>query len=164
MDKLWAPWRIKYVAKIGKKRRECVFCKILKEKKDKKNFVIARTNHAYSVLNIYPYNNGHILVVPNRHVPDLGSLKKEEREDLFDLLEATKKLLDKHMKADGYNIGINLGRIAGAGFPEHVHIHLVPRWLGDVNFMPVTGHTKVISQSLRALHGRLTKVKKSKKK
>ena len=122
MDKLWAPWRVKYITKIGKKARGCVFCNILKEKKDKKNFVITRTKHAYSVLNIYPYNNGHILIVPNRHVSDLSGLRKEEREDLLDLLEATKKLLDTQMKADGYNIGINLGKAAGAGFPEHVHI------------------------------------------
>jgi len=164
MDKLWAPWRIKYVTKIGKKARGCVFCKILKEKKDKKNFVITRTKHAYSVLNIYPYNNGHILIVPNRHVSDLSGLRKEEREDLLDLLEATKKLLDTQMKADGYNIGINLGKAAGAGFPKHVHIHLVPRWQGDVNFMPVTGHTKVISQSLKALYERLLKAKKAHRK
>lgn len=160
MNKLWAPWRIKYVTKIGKTTRKCVFCHILNEKKDKRNFVITRTKHSYSVLNIYPYNNGHILIVPNRHVPDLGRLKREEREDLLDLLEATKKMLDKTMKADGYNIGINLGRAAGAGFPKHVHIHLVPRWKGDVNFMPVTGHTKVISQSLQALYKQLTKAKK----
>ena len=101
--------------------------------------------------------------MPNRHVADLGGLRKEEREDLMDLLEATKKLLDKHMKADGYNIGINLGRAAGAGFPKHVHIHLVPRWQGDVNFMPVTGQTKVISQSLQALYKKLTKAKKARK-
>ncbi|MCK5082568.1 MAG: HIT domain-containing protein [Candidatus Omnitrophica bacterium] len=163
MDKLWAPWRIKYVTKIGKKARGCVFCAILKEKKDKTNFIITRTKHSYAVLNLYPYNNGHILIMPNRHVADLGGLRKEEREDLMDLLEATKKLLDKHMKADGYNIGINLGRAAGAGFPKHVHIHLVPRWQGDVNFMPVTGQTKVISQSLQALYKKLTKAKKARK-
>ena len=159
MDKLWAPWRVKYVTKIGKKTRGCVFCHILKEKRDQRNFVIARTKHSYAVLNIYPYNNGHLLIVPNRHVSELGQLRKEEREDLMDLLETTKRLLDKTMKADGYNIGINLGRSAGAGFPKHVHIHLVPRWLGDVNFMPVTGNTKVISQSLEALYGRLLKTK-----
>lgn len=105
-----------------------------------------------------------MLIVPNRHVSDLSGLSKEEREDLFDLLDATKKLLDKTMKADGYNIGINLGKAAGAGFPKHVHIHLVPRWQGDVNFMPVTGGTKVISQSLEALYGLLQKVIKTRKK
>jgi ATP adenylyltransferase len=163
MDKLWAPWRTKYVTKIGKTAKGCVFCNIIKEKKDKKNFIITRTKHAFSVLNIYPYNNGHLLIMPNRHVADLSDLKKEEREGLMDLLDETKKLLDKTMKADGYNIGINLGRAAGAGFPKHVHIHLVPRWQGDVNFMPVTGQTKVISQSLQALYENLSKAKKASK-
>ena len=138
--------------------------KMTKEKKDAKNFIITRSKHSYAVLNIYPYNNGHMLIVPNRHVPDLSGLKREERDDLLDLLESTKKLLDKKMKADGYNIGINVGKTAGAGFPNHVHIHLVPRWNGDVNFMPVTGQTKVISQSLKELYRELTKAKKSQRK
>ena len=156
MDKLWAPWRVKYITKIIKAPKGCVFCKILSEKRDKRNFIIARKKHSYAVLNLYPYNNGHTLIVPNRHVFDLSSLKREEREELMDLLESIKKLLDKTMNPHGYNVGINLGKAAGAGFPEHVHIHLVPRWKGDVNFMPVTGHTKVISQSLRALHDLMT--------
>lgn len=160
MDKLWAPWRVKYITKIIKGSKKCVFCHILKERKDKKNFVVARTKHAYSVLNIYPYNNGHMLIVPNRHIYDLSDLRREEREGLMDLLEDTKALLDQIMKPEGYNVGINLGKAAGAGFPEHMHIHLVPRWQGDVNFMPVTGHTKVISQSLKALHEKLLKATK----
>jgi ATP adenylyltransferase len=96
------------------------------------------------------------LIVPNRHVDDLSKLSKEERNELFDLLDEIKKLLDKIMKPGGYNVGINLGRVAGAGFPGHLHIHLVPRWFGDVNFMPVTAQTKVISQALDALHLKLT--------
>ena len=163
MDKLWAPWRVKYITKIVKREKRCVFCAILKQKKDKTNLVITRTKHSYSVLNIYPYNNGHILVMPNRHVSDLSQLQRDEREDLIDLLEATKALLNKVMKPHGYNIGINLGKAAGAGFPNHMHIHVVPRWEGDVNFMPVTGHTKVISQSLKALHEKLIKGNKKNK-
>lgn len=164
MDKLWAPWRVKYITSVIKNPKGCVFCNIYKEKKDKKNFIITRGKHAYSVLNIYPYNNGHALIVPNRHVSDLSQLKREEREDLIDLLEETKALLDGIMKSDGYNIGINLGKAAGAGFPDHMHIHIVPRWIGDVNFMPVTGQTKVISQSLRSLHEKLIKADKKSKK
>ena len=164
MDKLWAPWRVEYVAKIVKKTKGCVFCNIRKEKKDKTNFIIKRTKHAYSVLNIYPYNNGHMLIVPNRHVPDLSDLSHEERDDLLDLLQEMKALLAKTMHADGYNIGINLGKAAGAGFPKHVHIHLVPRWQGDVNFMPVTADTKVVSQSLRTLYDQLSKAYKTSKK
>ena len=155
MDKLWAPWRVKYITKILKEQKGCVFCRILKEKKDKKNYILTRTKHCFSVLNIYPYNNGHMLILPNRHVDDLGKLTKAERNELFDLLQETQKLLKKVLKPGGYNIGINLGRVAGAGFPGHVHIHLVPRWYGDVNFMPVMSNTKVISQSLKTLFEKL---------
>ena len=159
MDKLWAPWRLKYITKILKKQRGCVFCRILKENKDRANYIITRTPHSFSVLNIYPYNNGHTLILPNRHVDDLSKLTKAEREDLLNLLEDTQKLLKKVIKPVGYNIGINLGRVAGAGFPTHLHIHLVPRWFGDANFMPVVANTKVISQSLRVLFQKLTYAK-----
>ncbi len=154
MDKLWAPWRAKYVAIIGKPNG-CIFCQIQREKKDKKNFLFLRKRHSYSVLNIYPYNNGHVLVVPYRHVRDLSQLQKDEREDILDLLEETKKLLDRTLKPQGYNIGINLGRVAGAGFPGHLHIHIVPRWKGDVNFMPVIGDVRILSFSLKTLFDRL---------
>lgn len=156
MDKLWAPWRVTYITDILKKDKGCIFCRMVKEKKDRKNYVLIRKQHAYSVLNLYPYNNGHMLIVPNRHVDDLSKLAKSEREELFDLLDETKVLLAKALHPGGYNIGINLGRTAGAGFPGHLHIHLVPRWNGDVNFMPVTAHTKVISQSLKALYRELS--------
>ena len=156
MDKLWAPWRLDYVKTVHKKKQKgCLFCNILKEKKDKKNYIFLKTKHSFSVLNIYPYNNGHTLIVPMRHVNDLGKLKKEEREDLMDLLETTKVLADKVLNPDGYNIGINLGRAAGAGVPNHVHVHLVPRWKGDMNFMPATAKTKVMPQSLDRLYGNL---------
>ena len=95
------------------------------------------------------------MIIPNRHVDDISKLKKDERDDLFDLLELSKKLLNKAIKPHGYNVGMNLGRVAGAGFPGHLHIHLVPRWKGDVNFMPVIAETRVISQSLKALHKKL---------
>jgi len=155
MEKIWAPWRSTYVSKIVKKNKGCIFCKMIKEKKDKGNYIFTRAEHCFSVLNVYPYNNGHILIVPNRHVNDLSKLKRQEREDLFDLLEETKVSLNKVLKPAGYNIGINLGRAAGAGFPKHLHVHLVPRWFGDVNFMPVTGNTKIISDSLKSLYEKL---------
>ena len=152
MDKLWAPWRVKYVTKIIKAPKGCVFCRMLKEKNDKKNFIVTRTKHCFSVLNIYPYNNGHLLILPKRHVAELSELKKDERDELMDLLQNSQALSKKTIKAQGFNVGMNLGKIAGAGFPGHLHIHLVPRWKGDVNFMPVIAGTKVISQSLQALH------------
>lgn len=156
MDKLWAPWRVTYITQIVRKTKGCVFCRIFQENKDKENYVIQRASHAYAVLNIYPYNNGHVLIVANRHVDDLQKLRKEERDDLLDLLDVSRSLLHRTIAPEGYNIGINLGKVAGAGFPGHLHIHLVPRWKGDINFMPVTAHTKVISQSLNALYRQLT--------
>ena len=155
MDKLWAPWRLNYITKIVKEEKGCVFCRIFKEKKDKQNFIFLHRRCSYAVLNIYPYNNGHILIVSNRHVNDLDKLTKQEREDMLDLLQEAKALLTKVIKPAGFNVGINLGRLAGAGFPGHLHIHLVPRWRGDVNFMPVVGNTKVISQSLKSLYDKL---------
>ncbi len=155
MDKLWAPWRVNYVTSVVKKTKGCVFCDILKEKKDTQNYIFIRTKHCFAVLNIYPYNNGHILVLPNRHVNDLRKLTADEKQELFTLLEDVQDLTDEVLKPGGYNIGINLGRTAGAGFPGHLHIHVVPRWRGDSNFMPVVANTKVISQSLKVLHKKL---------
>jgi len=156
MDKLWAPWRVKYVTEMIGKTKGCVFCKMLKERKDKKNLIVIRTKLSFTVLNLFPYNNGHILVLPNRHVADFSKLTEEENTDLFRLLNTTKSLLDKILKPAGYNVGKKLVRDAGAGFPGHLHVHIVPRWKGDSNFMPVIGQTKVISQSLQTLHQRLT--------
>ena len=156
MDKLWAPWRVKYINLLQDKvKKKCIFCEMLKEKNDQKNLIVMRTRYSFCVLNIYPYNNGHLLIVPYRHVSGLTKLRKEERDDLFELLLSMKALVGKTLKPGGYNIGINLGKIAGAGFPGHLHIHLVPRWRGDVNFMPVIGNTKIISQSLTTLFKRL---------
>lgn len=157
MDKLWAPWRSGYLVSLNKKQKGCVFCRMKQRKEDTKNFVFKRTKHCLAVLNIYPYNNGHVMVVPSRHVNDLAKMTDEEKQDLFGLVESTKLILDKVLKPEGYNIGMNLGRVAGAGFPGHLHIHIVPRWSGDMNFMPAVCDTKVISQSLQTLYERLKK-------
>lgn len=154
MDKLWAPWRLKYINQIDK-HKGCVFCRILKEKKDDKNFIFIRKELTFAVLNIYPYNNGHSLVLPYRHVRDLEALTRAEREELMDLMAEVKVVSDEVLDPSGYNIGFNLGRMAGAGFPGHLHMHVVPRWKGDSNFMPVVSDTRVISQSLKELHKRL---------
>ena len=152
MDKLWAPWRYKYVQK---KIKGCIFCAAGKERKDKKNFVIHRSKFSFSILNIYPYNNGHVMITPYRHIKDISLLTTDEILDMFALINTTKKHLDEMMKPDGYNIGINIGRKAGAGYAGHLHIHIVPRWDGDTNFMPVIAQTKVIPQSLKTLHMKL---------
>jgi len=164
VDRIWAPWRINYITAITEKPKGCVFCRILKEKKDAANLIFIRDKHSFAVLNIYPYNNGHALIIPYRHVKDLRDLRREERENLFDVMASAQALIDKAIRPNGYNIGVNIGKVAGAGFPGHVHIHIVPRWKGDVNFMPVTADTKVVSQSLKDLYRRLVAPRKKRTK
>ncbi|MFA5275784.1 MAG: HIT domain-containing protein [Candidatus Omnitrophota bacterium] len=148
MDKLWAPWRINYI-RYAKKKSPCIFCD------SQKDFVVFRTPHCVCMLNLYPYNNGHLMVSPKRHIRDIAQLKETEMLDLMKALNKAKGLLDKVLKPDGYNIGANLGRAGGAGITGHLHLHIVPRWVGDSNFMSITGSTRVISQSLKDLYKRL---------
>jgi len=157
MDRLWAPWRIKYIRNIGKvsrlKKEGCIFCKAASLKA--KDYVILKTKYSLSMLNIFPYNNGHSMVAPIKHIAALHELKEAQVIDLFKTLLKTKELLDKVLKPKGYNIGININDIAGAGIPEHLHIHIVPRWKGDTNFMTTVADIKVISQSLGELYKQL---------
>ncbi len=155
MDELWAPWRSRYIKKI-KKEKGCLFCRVFKSKNDKKNFVVLRFLHSFAMLNLYPYNAGHIMVSPVRHVRSLELLNETETRDLLNMVKRVKLLLDRVLKPQGYNIGININRIAGAGFDQHLHVHIVPRWSGDTNFMPVLFNTKIISQSLEGLYKELT--------
>ncbi len=151
MNRLWAPWRVKYIT--AKKKKKCIFCASLKPKH--KNYVVLKSAHSFAMLNTFPYNNGHIMVSPKRHIGEISLLKDSEILDLMKTLNKAKKMLDKVLKPDGYNIGINLSENAGAGITGHLHIHIVPRWKGDNNFMPVLYNTKVISQSLDELLKRL---------
>ena len=150
-ENLWAPWRLSYV-KREKKATGCVFCRSKKSKKDAKNLVLYRGKKCFVIMNLYPYNNGHIMVVPNRHVDDLTKLTPTESRELFELTIRFEKILRKELKAGGFNIGINLGEVAGAGIKTHLHMHIVPRWKGDTNFMPLIAQTKVISQTLESLY------------
>lgn len=164
MDKLWAPWRSRYLTAITdhkSKGKGCLFCRIAKEENDVANAIFVRKKYCYAVLNIYPYNNGHSLIVPYRHVKDFSQLKTDEKMEFFDLLEYVKRLMVRELKPDGFNIGMNIGKSAGAGVPGHIHMHIVPRWNGDVNFMPVTAQTKVISQSLKELYKRFVSAHKA---
>lgn len=154
MQQLWAPWRCEYLKKVN--NPGCFLCQALKEKKDRTNFIITRAKNAFVIMNRYPYNSGHLLIAPNCHKARLEDLTKEEILGLFDLVIKMKRLLERKMKPEGFNIGLNLGRIAGAGLRTHVHFHLVPRWGGDTNFMPILGKTKVISQALHQLYKHLT--------
>ncbi|HLD82331.1 MAG TPA: HIT domain-containing protein [Candidatus Omnitrophota bacterium] len=151
MDRLWAPWRIKYISKI--KRKGCLFCRCKKSAKQK--YVLFKTERSVSMLNIFPYNNGHLLIAPLRHVKKISQLTDVEILDLFKALTGSKRLLDRVLRPHGYNIGINISRAAGAGIPGHLHLHIVPRFEGDTNFMPVLYETRVISQSLDELYKKL---------
>lgn len=157
MDRLWAPWRMKYVK--AKKAKKCLFCQSLKTKG--RNYIICKGRHSFSMLNIFPYNNGHAMVSPIRHIREFSQLNDSEILDLFKTLNKTKKLLDKVLKPEGYNIGINTTLSAGAGEARHLHIHIVPRWRGDTNFMTTLYGTKVISQSLDELYKHLKKYAQS---
>lgn len=151
MDKLWAPWRINYVRNT--KQRICIFCRAIDLKA--KDYVLFKTARTIVMLNIFPYNNGHILVSPKRHIGRFEQLNEDEALDLFRAITKAQKLLTKVLKPHGFNIGINLSPAAGAGITGHLHIHIVPRWIGDTNFMPVLSNTKVVSQSLAELYKQL---------
>ena len=156
MNKVWAPWRKEYI--VNKKTKGCIFCSKPSSRQDKKNFIIKRTKFSFSMLNIFPYNNGHVMIAPFKHTKDLRDLNNREMLDLISLLKDTCTLLDKVLEPKAYNIGINIGKLSGAGFSEHLHIHIVPRWEGDTNFMPVIFDTKVIPESLSSLYQRLRDV------
>lgn len=146
MDALWAPWRMEYI--LGDKDDGCFLCRILASGDDRNNLVLKRGEHCAVVMNRYPYNNGHLMVTPYRHLSSLRDLTGEEKTETMELLTLAVEVLGRTIEPDGFNIGINLGRVAGAGLEDHIHTHIVPRWNGDTNFMPVTGSVKVIPQSL----------------
>ncbi len=149
MEPLHAPWRIEYILAPKKPGDNAhLFSHIAQSCDDEANLVIARDRTCFALLNRYPYNGGHILVLPYKLVPDLNGLTPEELCDLWLLVRRCTNALTAVMKPDGFNLGINLGKVAGAGIQEHLHIHIVPRWLGDTNFMPVLGQTSVLPQAL----------------
>ena len=156
LDRLWAPWRIAYI-RGAKKEKGCLFCRVFKSKRDAQNLVILRSKHSLALLNRYPYNTGHLMAAPIRHAKSLDLLSQAELLDLMLMVNRAKRLLDRTMRPQGYNIGINLGHAAGAGIVGHLHVHIVPRWIGDVNCMPSIAGTKVISESLEELYKELTR-------
>lgn len=158
MDRLWAPWRLAYVAS-GKPPTEvepCFICAHLAGNDDRANLIAWRREHCVVVLNRFPYNNGHLLVAPNTHKGQLHELDSSEVLQMQETLTRLVAVLSDLMKPDGFNIGLNLGKAAGAGLPGHLHWHIVPRWNGDTNFMPVLTDTRVIVQSLEQFHALLT--------
>ncbi len=145
MEKLWAPWRIEYIKKADK--TGCIFCEALKNPDEK--YVVKISKKAFVILNAYPYNSGHVMIAPIAHKAEFKDLTQEEILDIFELITQSIEVLREKINPHGFNIGVNIGRCAGAGIRDHLHIHIVPRWEGDTNFMPVLGDTKVIPQALK---------------
>ena len=152
MEKLWSPWRSKYIESLSEKTAddECIFCEAAKnDVDDPENLLVRKGESTFTLLNLYPYNNGHLMTVPFRHIGDLDDLSNQEGSEIFRELQLARRALLDISQPQGFNIGANLGRIGGAGIDEHIHFHIVPRWSGDTNFMPVLGDVKVISQELK---------------
>jgi ATP adenylyltransferase len=155
MDALHAPWRIDYILAPKPALEESIFTRIAQSQDDEANYVIARERSCYALLNAYPYTGGHLMVVPYKEAPDLNGLTDEEMTDLMKLTRRCQNALVQVMKPDGFNLGVNLGKVAGAGVLNHLHIHIVPRWNGDTNFMPVLGQTTVVPQALLEIAAQL---------
>ncbi len=147
MKHLWAPWRMEFI--LGKKKpKGCIFCTFPKEKKDKQNLIVFRGKHTFVILNRYPYNNGHLMVIPYRHTANLADLERDELSELMSMTTEVVNILKKTHGPQGFNLGMNLGAAAGAGIKEHLHMHIVPRWVGDTNFMTVLGEVRSIPNHL----------------
>jgi ATP adenylyltransferase len=155
MEHLHAPWRIEYILAPKPRADTSVFTRIAHSSDDDGNHVLARARSCFAVLNTYPYNGGHLMVVPYRQTADFAELTDEEMLDLMRLTRRCLAALKRTMRPDGFNVGVNLGRVAGAGVEEHLHIHVVPRWNGDTNFMPVLANTSVVPEALRDVAARL---------
>lgn len=162
MKKLWAPWRLSYILGTkdknrSKKSSDCVFCKARKTSLSPGNLILYKSKHAFVILNKYPYANGHLMVIPNRHICDFTQLTVLEHEEMAKLLSLSHEALKKALKAQGFNIGMNLGEMAGAGIKDHLHYHVVPRWKGDHNFMPVLGDLRIMPEYLKDTYLKLKK-------
>jgi ATP adenylyltransferase len=159
LDRLWSPWRYEYIASGGAADsvvNACVFCSIRDDpERDEANFVLHRAGHNFVVLNIYPYISGHLLVVPYEHVGELDAAAKETTDELMDLTKRSQTALREAYRPAGFNVGMNLGKSAGAGIMDHIHIHILPRWTGDTNFMSTVGDTRVIPEDLAITYQKL---------
>jgi ATP adenylyltransferase len=155
MEQLWAPWRMKFIQKARSGKYTCIFCEKPKQNKDEENLILFRGKKNYVIMNIFPYNNGHVMVAPYRHA-ELTELTDEELLENQQLVKKFVSLIKKEFKADGFNTGANIGKLAGAGF-EHMHTHIVPRWSGDSNFMPIIADTKVFPEMIEKTYRKLKK-------
>lgn len=154
MHRLWAPWRSQYVRR-EEREEGCIFCKKPGENRDEENYILLRGETSFVMLNTFPYNNGHLMIAPYRHLSSLEEMNSEESIEMMELLRRMVKLLRKALQPEGFNIGMNLGKAGGAGVVDHVHLHIVPRWIGDYNFMPLLSETKVIPEALEQTYREL---------
>jgi ATP adenylyltransferase len=161
MKRMWSPWRSQYIASFkkprGKKSSDSLFTAARKAKDDRKNLIIWRGKSCFVIMNRYPYNSGHLMVVPNRQTSSIQDLTPAEMTEIMQTVQRSIRALDAVMGPEGYNFGANLGRVGGAGVDSHIHFHIVPRWTGDTNFMPVLADTKVISEDMKETLKRLQK-------
>ena len=155
MEQIWAPWRIKYIETAKAGGEGCFLCEKPKENKDTANYILYRGEKNFVILNSYPYNPGHLMVAPYRHVASPDELAKDELYEHFETVSRAVEVLKKVFKPGGFNVGINLGRAAGAGVADHIHTHIVPRWVGDNNFMPVVADVRVLPQALAETYDKL---------
>lgn len=156
MKRLWTPWRMEYILSDKSDHETgCLFCTKARQRNDRENLILYRGTRTYTILNLYPYNNGHLLVVPYQHTRNVDELDDETLADIMLEVKRAVRALQKAMSPDGYNMGINIGRSAGAGVDNHVHMHVVPRWVGDSNFMPVVGETRLIPEDPQTTYDRL---------
>ena len=156
MERLWTPWRMQYIA--ADKSEGCIFCAAVAQQNDRETLILHRGQHAFVMLNKYPYNNGHLLVVPYAHISDLSALNAEAQSELMSLLAQGVEWLKRASHPEGFNAGLNLGKAGGAGVTEHLHFHVVPRWAGDTNFMTITGEARVLPEWLDETWSRLRAV------
>ncbi|HLJ56184.1 MAG TPA: HIT domain-containing protein [Chthonomonadaceae bacterium] len=153
-EQLWAPWRLQYIESADK-AEGCIFCAFPAAGRDAEHLIVHRADHAFIILNAFPYSNGHLMVVPFKHTSDLAVYTDDEMLDVMRLTRLSVALLRRVFRPDGFNLGVNMGRVAGAGIADHLHWHIVPRWHGDTNFMPVMADVRVIPESLETVQRRL---------
>jgi ATP adenylyltransferase len=155
MQRLWTPWRMEYL--VQDKVEGCVFCQKLREDNDRENLILHRTRLACVLMNLYPYNTGHIMVIPCEHIPNLDELAEETCMEVTCLVRESLSILRRVLHPDGFNVGANIGKSAGAGIERHIHVHIVPRWDGDTNFMPVFSETRVMPEMLLDTYDKLVR-------
>ena len=162
MERLFSPWRSEYIgsfSKAGEKKEdgECLFCTASKSKNDSRNLILLRRESCFAMMNLYPYNSGHVLIIPYMHTAKFSRLSTKEYADVMAASASVMEAVEKTMQPQGFNFGANLGRVAGAGIDQHIHFHVVPRWNGDTNFMPTLADTKLVSESMQATYKKLKK-------